>query len=194
MNYSNKLILALSGIVIIIVVFSLAFYALSQHATNPLANLPTADVMLAIVNGVATATLAIVAAMNGIEAKKVRSEIVRPRLALEPTYYEYDKTGELVGFNCLNIVNGGTVARDVEIDVSYKGKSSFLYNCSIGTNSRVQIWTGKSSELGGSISVAVRYKNMYNKSLQEVLSLNLDSLNAAKRKFVPVHDSSRNEA
>jgi hypothetical protein len=194
MNYSNKLIFALAGIVIIIVVFSLAFYyVLSQHATNPLPNLTTTD-QLAIVNGIATATLAIVAAMNGIEAKKVRSELVRPRLALEPTYYEYDKTGELVGFNCLNLVNGGTVARDVEIDISYKGKSSFLYNCSIGTNSRVQIWNGRSSELGGSITVAVRYKNMYNKSLQEVLSLNIDSLNAAKRKFVPVHDSSRNEA
>jgi hypothetical protein len=109
-------------------------------------------------------------------------------LALEPTFFEYDtKTGEPVGFNCLSLVNGGTVARDVEIDVYCNGKSSFLYNSSIGMDDRVQIWNGNYRELSGDIVVTVKYKNMYNKSLQEVLSISIDSLNASKRKIVPVH-------
>jgi hypothetical protein len=178
----------IAGIVAIIAVFSLAFYyALFQPVAKLFADLGTGNT-LAIVNGVATATLAIVAAMNGIEAKKVRSELVRPRLALEPTFFEYDtKTGEPVGFNCLSLVNGGTVARDVEIDVYCNGKSSFLYNSSIGMDDRVQIWNGNYRELSGDIVVTVKYKNMYNKSLQEVLSISIDSLNASKRKIVPVH-------
>jgi hypothetical protein len=188
MANSKKRSYIIAGTAAIIAVFSLAYYyALSQPVAKLFADLGTANT-LAIVNGVATAMLAIVATMNGIEAKKVRSELVRPRLALEPTFFEYDtKTGEPVGFNCLSLVNGGTVARDVEIDVHYNGKSSFLYNSSIGMNDRVPIWNGKSRELGGNIVVAVKYKNMYNKSLQEVLSINIDSLNASKRKFAPVH-------
>jgi hypothetical protein len=51
----------------------------------------------------------------------------------------------------------------------------------------VQIWNGQPDELGGNIVVAVRYKNMFNKNLQEVLSINIDALNSAKRKFVPIH-------
>jgi hypothetical protein len=188
MTNSKKRSYIIAGTVAIIAVFSLAYYyALHQPVTKLFADLGTANT-LAIVNGVATAMLAIVATMNGIEAKKVRSELVRPRLALEPTFFEYDtETGEPVGFNCLSLVNGGTVARDVEIDIYINGKSSFLYNSSIGMNDRVQIWNGKSREVGGNIVVTVKYKNMYNKSLQEVLSINIDSLNASKRKFVPVH-------
>jgi len=184
----RKLVYVIAGILVLLVVISLAHYSgLLQSISYMFADLGTANT-LAIVNGVATAMLAIVATMNGIEAKKVRSELVRPRLALEPTYFEYDtKTGAIVGFNCLTLVNGGVVARDVEIDFSCKGKSSFLYASSIGTNDRVQVWSGQSSELGGNITVAVKYKNMYNKSLQEVLSINIDSVNAAKRKFVPVY-------
>jgi hypothetical protein len=178
----------IAGTVAIIVVFSIVYYyALSQPVGKLFADLGTANT-LAIVNGVATAMLAIVAAMNGIEARRVRSEVVRPHLALEPTFFEYDaKTGEPVGFNVLSLVNGGTVARDVEIDVHYDGKSSLLYNSSVGMNDRVQIWSGKSTELGGNIVVGVKYKDMYNKSLQEVLSINIDSLNVSKRKFAPVH-------
>jgi hypothetical protein len=124
------------------------------------------------------------------ESKKVRSEIVKPHLALEPTLFEYDmQTGEIKGFNCLNLVNGGTVARDVEVDISVKGISSFYYASSIGTNDRVKIWSGLSNDLGGSITVAVRYKNMYNKNLEEVLSINIDSLNSSKRKLVASHNS-----
>jgi hypothetical protein len=188
MTDAKKRSYIIAGIVVVIVVFSLMYYyVLSQPVAKLFADLGTTNT-LAIVNGVATAMLAIVATMNGIEARRVRSEVVRPRLALEPTFFEYDtKTGEPVGFNVLSLVNGGTLARDVEIDVHYSGKSSFLYNSSVGTNDRVQIWSGKSTELGGTVVVGVKYKNMYNKSLQEVLSINIDSLNVSKRKFAPVH-------
>ena len=43
--------------------------------------------------------------------------------------------------------------------------------------------------LGGNIVVVVGSKNMFNKSLQEVLSVNIDSLNSSKRKLVAIHNS-----
>ena len=109
--------------------------------------------------------------------------MVRPHLSLEPTFFEYDKDGQIVGFNCLNLVNGGVVARDVEIDISMKGKTTLLYNSSIGTNDRVQIWAGESSDLSGNIVVSLRYKNMFNKNLQEVLSMNMDSIKTSQRRL-----------
>lgn len=173
-------------------VFSLAFYILLQSLAPVLSGLTALEktsIGLAIVNGVATVGLVLVSYTNMREAKKVRSEMVRPHLALEPAFFEYDAKSEIVGFNCLNLVNGGTVARDVEIDISFKGKSSLFYACSIGTSDRVKIWSGQSSELDGNIVVVVRYKNMFNKSLQEVLSVNIDSLNSSKRKFVAIHNA-----
>lgn len=185
MPISRKLSYAAAGTVAVVLAVLAIYYVLAQDLSSSIAWIQINT--LSIINGVATAALAAVATMNGIEAKKVRSEMVRPRLALEPTYFEYDtKTGEIIGFTCLNLVNGGTVARDVEIDFCCQGKCSSLYASSVGTNDRVQIWNGRFSELGGNITVAVKYKNMFNKTLQEVLTINIDSIKEAKRKFVPV--------
>jgi hypothetical protein len=185
MPISRKLSYAAAGTVAVVLAVLAIYYVLAQDLSSSIAWIQINT--LSIINGVATAVLAAVATMNGLEAKKVRSEMVRPRLALEPTYFEYDtKTGEIIGFTCLNLVNGGTVARDVEIDFCCQGKCSSLYASSVGTNDRVQIWNGRFSELGGNITVAVKYKNMFNKTLQEVLTINIDSIKEAKRKFVPV--------
>jgi hypothetical protein len=185
MSRYRKLSYASAGTVAVVVAVLAIYYVLAQDLSSSIAWVQINT--LSIVNGVATAVLAAVATMNGLEAKKVRSEMVRPRLALEPTFFEYDsKTGEIIGFTCLNLVNGGTVARDVEIDFCCKGKCSALYASSVGTNDRVQIWNGRFSELGGNITVAVKYRNMFNKSLQEVLAINIDSIKEARRKFVPV--------
>jgi hypothetical protein len=155
-----------------------------------LTTLEKASIVLGIINGLATIALTLVAYTNMRESKKVRSEMVRPHLALEPTLFEYDPTtGEIIGFNCLNLVNGGTVARDVEIDLSCRGISSLYYTSSIGTSDRVKIWSGQFNELGGNIEVAVRYKNMFNKNIQEVLSINIDSLKVSKRKLLALHNS-----
>jgi hypothetical protein len=143
----------------------------------------TETIVLSIINGVATTALVLVAILNMQENRKVRSEMVRPHLSLEPTFFEYDKNGQIVGFNCLNLVNGGTVARDVEIDLLMKGKTNLLYASSIGASEKIQIWNGQSEEIGGSIVANIKYKNMFNKSLQEVLSLDMDSINSSKRKF-----------
>ena len=180
------------ALIVVIVSVSIAFYILLPSFAPLLSRftlLEKASVALAIVNGVATIGLMSVAYINMRESKKVRGEMVRPHLALEPSFFEYDTNSEIVGFNCLNLVNGGTVARDVEIDISFKGKSSLFYACSIGSNDRVKIWSGQSDELGGNIVVVVRYKNMFNKNLQEVLSVNIDSLNSSKRKLVAIHNS-----
>jgi len=141
-----------------------------------------------IVSSIATVTFTTVAVVNMIELRRSRMELVRPRLSLEPAFFEYDtKSGNIIGFNSLNLVNGGTVARDVDIDFSCKGKTDLLYVSSIGEDRGVQIWTGKFSELGGSLTVDVKYRTMYNRSLHEVLSMDIDSITSAKRKIVPVH-------
>jgi len=180
------------ALIVVIVSVSVAFIVLLLSFAPSLSKLGAVEltsVGLGIVNGIATVSLVLVSYVNMQESKKVRSEIVRPHLALEPSFFEYDTNSEIVGFNCLNLVNGGTVARDVEIDISFKGQSSLFYACSIGSNDRVKIWSGQSDELGGNIVVVVRYKNMFNKSLQEVLSVNIDSLNSSKRKLVAIHNT-----
>ncbi|HYA78670.1 MAG TPA: hypothetical protein VEF91_08145 [Verrucomicrobiae bacterium] len=186
---SKTKVLIIVGILTFVAIFLSAYFYTTMQSADPTPAYLNATTVLAIVNGVATAALAAVAYVNMNESKKVRSEMVRPHLSLEPSFFEYDSVGEIVGFNCLNLVNGGTVARDVEIDISVKEKSSLFYACSIGTSERVQVWNGKPDQLGGNVIVAVKYKNIFNKSLQEVLSINIDSLNATKRKFAPIHKS-----
>ena len=175
-------------LIITAIIFLIYYHSISQPGVrmSGILNTNTVLAIVAIVNGAATTGLVIVAYINMRESKKVRSEMVRPHLSLEPSFFEYED-GEIVGFNCLNLVNGGTVARDVEIDISFKDKLSFLYVSSIGTSERVQVWTGKPDQLGGNVIVSVRYKNIFNKSLQEVLSINIDSLNESKRRFAPIH-------
>jgi len=143
--------------------------------------------LFTVINGLATVAFALVATVNMLELKKQRSEMVRPHLALEPAFFEYDmKTGDIIGFTCLNLLNGGTIARDVEIDFCCSGKCTALYAASVGTNDRVQIWNGRFSELGNNVTAKVRYKNMFDKSLEEVFTINIDSIKKAQRKFVPV--------
>jgi len=145
---------------------------------------------LAVINGVATTVLVFVTTVHMLEVKKLRSELVRPHLSLEPKYFVYDsKTGAITGFNCLNLVNSGVVARDMEIDISLKEKTDYLYVASIGTNDRVQIWSGQPTELGNVINVTIRCSDSYNRRYLEILRIDISSLNAAKRKFVPVHAS-----
>jgi hypothetical protein len=54
----------------------------------------------------------------------------------------------------------------------------------------VQIWAGKFAELGNNATVVVKYRDMYNQALQEVLSINIESINSKKRRIVPVHGKS----
>ncbi len=148
---------------------------------------PEPVLFIGIVNALSTIALALVATVNMLESKKVRGEMVRPRLALEPAFFEFDmKTGDIIGFTCLNLVNGGTVARDVEIDFCGSGKCSALYATSVGTNDRVQIWNGQFKELGSQVTVDVRYRNMFDKELSEHFKIDIESIKNAKRKFVPV--------
>ncbi len=149
--------------------------------------IPEPVVLFGIVNAFSTIALAAVALVNMLESKKVRGEMVRPRLALEPAFFEFDmKTGDIIGFTCLNLVNGGTVARDVEIDFCWAGKCSALYATSVGTNDRVQIWNGQFSELGSQVTVDVRYRNMFDKELREHFKIDIESIKKGRRKFVPV--------
>jgi hypothetical protein len=144
-----------------------------------------------IASGVSTITFTTVAVVNMVELRTSRMELVHPRLSLVPSLFDYDvKTNDITGFSCLNLVNGGTVARDIEIDFSCQGNTDFLYTSSLGTNESVQIWAGKFAELGNNIVVDVKFKNMYNKPLHEVLSINIDSINRSKRKIMPVQNRS----
>ena len=144
-----------------------------------------------VAESVATIVFTAVAVVNMVELRRSRMELVHPRLSLEPAFFEYDtKTGDITGFSSLNLVNGGTVARDIEIDFSCEGKTDFLYASSLGTDDRVQIWTGKFAELGNNTTVVVKYRDMYNQALHEVLSINIESINSKKRRIAPVHGKS----
>ena len=179
----------ITGLIALIVLVSTGVYF---GAFDFLLHLSTAGqtLLFTVINGLSTIAFAIVATINMLESKKVRGEMVRPHLALEPAYFEYDmKTGDIIGFTCLNLLNGGTVARDVEIDFCCSGKCSALYAASVGEDDRVQIWNGRFSELGSNVTVKVKYKNMFDKSLEEVFTINIDSIKKAQRKFVPVLNS-----
>jgi hypothetical protein len=190
MSNSKKIAYTLVVIVAVIVVASIAAVLGAFGTINPLSE-KEVTVLVSIINGAATIVLAAVAAVNMREGKMVRGEMVRPHLALEPAYYEFDmKTGEITGFTCLNLVNGGAGARDVEIDFCCGEKCSMLYASSIGTNDRVQLWNGRFSELGSSVKVDVRYKNRFGKALEESFSIDIDSIRKSKRKFVPVLNAS----
>jgi hypothetical protein len=186
MSISNKFIYLMVASIALIILLLIGAYlgmfgALQTMSSSELTLLFTE------INGVSTIVFALVATVNMIESRKARGEMVKPHLALEPAFFDYDmKTGDIIGFTCLNLVNGGAGARDVEIDFCCKGKCSALYASSVGTNDRVQIWNGKFSELGGNVTVNVNYRNMFNKSLEEKFMIDIDSIIKAKRKFVPV--------
>lgn len=144
---------------------------------------------LAVISGVTTVVLVAVTTLHVMEAKKLREELGHPHLSLEPEYFVYDsKTGAITGFNCLNLVNSGMVARDVEIDISFKEKNDFLYVAAIGTNNRVQIWNGEPAELGKTIEVKVRCLDSYNHVHREELKIDINALRTDKRRFASVQN------
>jgi hypothetical protein len=189
MSISMRSVYLITVLIALIVLVSTGVYF---GAFDFLLHLSTAGqtLLFTVINGLSTIAFAVVATINMLESKKVRGEMVRPHLALEPAYFEYDmKTGDIIGFTCLNLLNAGTIARDVEIDFCCSGKCTALYAASVGTNDRVQIWNGRFSELGSNVTAKVRYKNMFDKSLEEVFTINIDSIKKANRKFVPVLNS-----
>ena len=186
MSTSRKITYTIIVIVAVIILVSLAAILGAFGTIQPVSQ-NEITILLGVTNGIATIVLAAVAAVNMREGKMVRGEMVRPHLALEPAYYEFDmKTGDITGFTCLNLANGGAGARDVEIDFCCSGKCSALYASSMGTNDRVQLWNGRFAELGSNVTVGVRYKNMFGKTLEETFTINIDSIKKGKRKFVPV--------
>lgn len=80
-----------------------------------------------IVTAITTSVLVVITALQMREARKVRLELVRPSLSLEPSLFNLDG-----GFIRLLLANTGMTARNVEINVTYKEKkeSSFhQFNC-----------------------------------------------------------------
>jgi len=116
-----------------------------------------------------------------LEARKLRFESVRPNLSLEPA--EFTIGG---GFVMVKLVNGGVVARDIEIDVDYQGRKDLLCTSSIGTRQKVTIMMSNFPGAGGVAKVIVKYNDLYGKSHVENLSIDFDSINSAKRLFESV--------
>lgn len=135
-----------------------------------------AEWSLALVNGIVTTVLVAISALHMLEARRIRYEAVKPIMSLQPAMY-------LAGgasFLLLHLVNGGVVARDVEIDTFYRGNRSSLYVSSMGTGERSPILHApdRSSfpESGGIVKVRVKYKDTYGKKHIQDLSLDFDSL------------------
>jgi hypothetical protein len=175
-----QLILAVLGLIIILAV--LKYY-------NPIPSLISPDWALAIVTGTATVVLVIITALQMLEARKLRYESVRPNLSLEPA--EFTIGG---GFIMVSLVNGGVVARDLEIDVDYQGNKDLLCTSSIGANQKVTVLMGNFPEAGGNAKVAVRYHDMYGKAHTETLCIDFDTINKVKRRIVRVTNPSESIA
>ncbi len=137
----------------------------------------SADWGLTIASVIATSVLVVITFFQMREAKKLRTESVRPCLSLEPATFV--STEE---FHTLLLANSSNIARDVEIDVLHIGKKSLFYIPSIGTSQKVPILNGNFPQDGGIADVFVKYKDINNTEYKENLSVNFSSIVIAKRK------------
>jgi len=122
------------------------------------------------------AVLIVLASFQVIETRKLRLELVKPSLSLQPEY-------PIEEFSSLHLVNSGGIAKDVKINVSYDGADpdSLLIN-SIGTNCWVPVLSNfdELRQKGSRIEVNVDCKDSYRKRHQYNLLIDL-----SKQKDLP---------
>ena len=143
----------------------------------------SADWALAIASILATGVLAVITALQMLEARKLRIESVRPSLSLEPANFEYGN------FRTLLLANSSNIARDVEIDVNHLGKTNLGYISSIASGQRVPILGGTFPKDGGIATAVVRYRDLNGTRHVENLSINFSSIISANRKCANILSS-----
>jgi hypothetical protein len=108
------------------------------------------------------------------EMKQSRLDAVKPALSLQPEEFTFGG-----GFSDLYLVNSGGVAKDVKIDIEVNKPESkkLLFIPAINRENKVYLEVGgQAQDQGGLIKVHVDFKDGYNQSLSESLSIDFSEL------------------
>jgi hypothetical protein len=119
------------------------------------------------------------------EMKQSRLDAVKPALSLQPEVFTFG--GD---FSALYLVNSGGVAKDVKIDIEVTKPESkeLLFVPAINREHKVYLGAGTQAQnQGGLIKVHVDFKDVYNQSLSESLSIDFSELETEGRRIWGQH-------
>ena len=115
------------------------------------------------------------------EMRQSRLDAVKPSLSLQPEGFTFGG-----GFSVLYLVNSGGVAKDVKIDIEMTNPDSkkVLFVPAINREHKVYLHVGgEVQDKGGLIKVHVNFKDGYNQSFSESLSIDFSELKKEGREI-----------
>ena len=115
------------------------------------------------------------------EMKQSRLDAVKPSLSLQPEGFTFGG-----GFSALYLMNSGGVAKDVRVDIEVTNPDSkkVLFVPAINREHKVYLQVDtKVQDTGGFIKVHVNFKDGYNQSLSECLSIDFSELKKEGREI-----------
>ncbi len=115
------------------------------------------------------------------EMRQSRLDAVKPSLSLQPEEFTFGG-----GFSALYLMNSGGVAKDVRVDIEVTNPDSkkVLFVPAINREHKVYLQIdGKVQDTGGFIKVIVNFKDSYNQSLSESLSIDFSELKKEGREI-----------
>ncbi len=116
------------------------------------------------------------------EMRQSRLDAVKPSLSLQPEGFTFGG-----GFSALYLMNSGGVAKDVRVDIEVTNPDSkqVLFVPAINREHEVYLQIdGKVQDTGGFIKVLVNFKDSYNQSLSESLSIDFAELKKEGREII----------
>jgi len=127
-----------------------------------------------------TITLVIITGLYMRETRKIRLESIRPIFSLRTGLYTVGG-----GMHFLYLRNNGGVARDLKVDVKTNAESKKLFVPSLysGQEINLDIDFQKIRENNGFVNVKLKFKDGYNRSLNDSLSVNFRRLSKEGRQI-----------
>ena len=115
------------------------------------------------------------------EIRQSRLDTVKPALSLQPEGFTFGG-----GFSALYLMNSGGVAKDVRVDIKVTNPDSkkVLFVPAINREHKLYLEVdGKVQDKGGLVKVCVNFKDGYNRSLSESLSIDFSELKREEREI-----------
>ena len=115
------------------------------------------------------------------EMRQARLDAVKPAISLQPEGFTFGG-----GFSGLYLMNSGGVAKDVRVDIEVTNPDSkkFMFIPAINREHKVYLQIGgKGYDTGGFVKVQVNFKDGYNQSLSESLSIDFSELKKEGREI-----------
>ena len=115
------------------------------------------------------------------EMRQSRLDAVRPSFSLQPEGFTFGG-----GFSALYLMNSGGVAKDVKVDIEVTNPDlkEVMFVPAINREHKVYLQVGgKVQDAGGFIKVRVDFKDGYNQSLSECLSIDFSELKKEGREL-----------